>query len=122
MADYEFELPWPPTTNKYHLPIKMGKGVRCIKSPKVTEYQKIACALMNKLGLSGENIDRPVVISLYLHPPTNRKFDCSNFLKAYEDALVQCGFLVDDHWIEYGFIRKGEKTPPGKIRIFVDFK
>lgn len=77
---------------------------------------------MDSLGLSGEAIDQPVIISLIMHPRTLAKFDVSNYLKAYEDALVKCGFLVDDHWIEYGSIKKGEKVKGGNLVVSVTLR
>ena len=76
---------------------------------------------MDELNLSEELIERPVLISLVIHPRTNAKFDVSNYLKAYEDALVKCGFLEDDHWIEYVSIRKGEKISGGMLDVKVSF-
>ena len=72
------------------------------------------------LGLYGEGIESPVRISLVMHAKTNRLYDVSNFLKAYEDALVKCGFIVDDHLIEYGSIRKGEKIKEGRLDVKVE--
>lgn len=117
--NYNFSLPWPPTVNHFHMPVKMGKYVRNIKSPKVKEYQKKVKFILQEKGLSLLKINRPVTISLVMHPKTNAKYDCSNFLKSYEDALVQGGFLEDDHWIEYGEIRKGEKVKGGRLDIYV---
>lgn len=123
MADYEFTLPWPPTSNHFHQPIPFKRGnkwlARNITSKEVEAYQVEVRKIMEELMLSGEMIEKPVLINLTLHPKTNHKYDCSNFLKAYEDALVKCGFFEDDHWIEYGSIRKGEKVKGGKIEISV---
>lgn len=123
MSDYEFELPWPPTANHFHQPVPFKKGnrwlARNVTSKDVERYQKEVKKVMEGLNLAGEMIEQPVVISLMMHPKTNHKFDRSNFLKAYEDALVKCGFLEDDHWIDYGYIRKGEKVPGGKLVVKV---
>ena len=124
MYDYEFEIPWPPTANHFHQPVVMRKGKRVyarnVTSKEVEAYQKEVKRIMDELGLSGEMIAQPVTISLMMHPKTNHKFDRSNFLKAYEDALVKCGFMEDDHWIDYGYIRKGEKVKGGKLVVKVN--
>lgn len=121
---YKFELPWPPTSNHFHQPIAFRKNgkvlARNITSKEVDKYQAEVKKVMDELMLSGEMIEKPVLIHLKLHPKTNHKYDCSNFLKAYEDALVKCGFFEDDHWIEYGSIRKGEKVKGGKIVVIVE--
>lgn len=119
MSDYEFELPWPPTVNHFHQPVLIKGRMRNIKSKDVKRYQSEVAGVIKSLGLSKELIKQSVLISITMHPKTNHKYDCSNFLKAYEDALVQCGFLEDDHWIEYGSIRKGEKVKGGKLVVKV---
>lgn len=123
MSDYEFDLPWPPTCNHYHQPVAMRRGgkvyARNITSKEVIKYQDEVKVIMDSLNLSGEMISRRVRISLKMHPKTNHKYDCSNFLKAYEDALVKCGFIEDDHWIEYGAISKCEKTIGGRLVVAV---
>ena len=87
---YKFELPWPPTANHFHQPITFRKNgkvlARNITSKEVDKYQAEVKRVMDELMLSGEMIERPVLIHLKLHPKTNHKYDCSNFLKAYEDA------------------------------------
>ena len=119
IKEFSFSLPFPPTSNHYHMPVRMGKGARCIKSPKITKYQREAVSIIQGLGLADLNISEKVEISLVMHPPTLRRYDCSNFLKAYEDALVQANFLEDDHLIEYGAIKKGEKKKGGELIILV---
>jgi len=116
---YKFSLPWPPTVNHFHIPIRLGKHARCIKSPDVKKYQIEVARVMAELGLSGLMITEKVLISLVLHPKTNHKYDCSNFLKAYEDGLEKCGFIENDCQIEYSSIRKGEKVKGGRLDIIV---
>ena len=117
--DYSFSLPWPPTVNHFHMPVRMGKGARCIKSQDVKNYQKQVIIIMNQLGLAGLNITDNILVSVVMRPKTNHKFDCSNFLKAYEDALEKCGFIENDHQIEYESIRKGDKVPGGQLDIYI---
>lgn len=115
MSDYSFTLPWPPSINSLRACVRN----RLITSKKGRGYFLEVQSVMDELGLSGEMIERKVIISLEMRPPTLRKYDCSNFLKAYEDGLVKCGFLEDDHWIEYGRIKKGEKLKGGALIVNV---
>ena len=115
MYDYEFELPMPPSINTYRACVRN----RLITSKKGREYFEAVKCRMDELSLSGERIDRQISIHLTIHPRTKANFDVSNYLKAYEDALVKCGFLEDDHWIEYDGIRKGEKVKGGKLVVKV---
>jgi crossover junction endodeoxyribonuclease RusA len=114
---YEFDLPMPPSINGYRACVRN----RLITSKRGRDYFVAVQAAMDELNLSGEMIEKPVSIHLTIHPRTRAKFDVSNYLKAYEDALVKCGFLEDDHWIEYSGIKKGEVIKGGllKLRISV---
>lgn len=117
MYDFQFKLPWPPTVNHFHMPVKMGKYARCIKSPDVKKYQTRVIRHLDKLGLTNLKIKNQILIDLILHPKTAHKYDCSNFLKAYEDALEKGGFIVNDCQIEYGSIRKGPKLQGGMLDL-----
>ena len=114
---YEFELPMPPSINGYRACVRN----RLITSKRGRDYLIAVQTAMDELKLSNEMIEKPVMIHLTIHPRTRAKFDVSNYLKAYEDALVKCGFLEDDHWIEYSGIKKGEVIKGGllKLRISV---
>jgi crossover junction endodeoxyribonuclease RusA len=114
---YEFDLPMPPSINGYRACVRN----RLITSKRGRDYFVAVKLAMDELKLSGEMIEKPVTIHLTIHPRTRAKFDVSNYLKAYEDSLVKCGFLEDDHWIEYGSIKKGEVIKGGllKLRILV---
>lgn len=113
--NYEFELPYPPSINSLRACVRN----RLITSKRGRDYFKAVSAVMDGLMLSNELISTPMSIHLTIHPPTLRKYDCSNFLKAYEDALVKCGFIEDDHLIDYDGIRKGEKVKGGKLVVKV---
>ena len=54
MPDYEFNLPWPPTVNHYHQPVRHGRGVRIIKGAKARAYQADAVAAIVAAGLDAE--------------------------------------------------------------------
>lgn len=116
---YSFSLPWPPTVNHFHQPIRCGKGARNIKSEKVEIYQYEVISLLRKLGLHKEKIDKPVLFFVRMHPKTKAIYDKSNFLKAFEDALVMGGFLNDDHLISYTGIHGGAPVKGGRIDLEV---
>ena len=113
---YQIDLPWPPSLNTYR---------SCCKNRLVTvkrgrDYFEQVAWEVKKARLHDKQIDQPVLISLIMHPPSKRRFDCSNFLKAYEDALVKSGLLEDDHWIEYDEIRKGEVVKGGLLKVKIN--
>ncbi|CAH9012564.1 putative endodeoxyribonuclease, partial [Vibrio phage 236O40-1] len=116
---YSLELPWPPTVNHYHQPVVRGGKAICIKNSKVEIYQREVIVLLRKLGLHKEKIDKPVLFFVRMHPKTKGIYDKSNFLKAFEDALVMGGFLKDDHLISYSGIYGGEPVKGGLIELEV---
>ena len=116
--DYEFELPFPPSVNTLRASVRG----RLITSSAGRKYYKAVADRMEWQGLAGEGIATPVTISLVMHHKMNVRYDVSNYLKAYEDALVKCGFLVDDHLIEYASIKNGDKVAGGKLVVKVNVK
>lgn len=79
--------------------------------------------LVRSMGLHKAMIDEPVRLGVTFYPKTAARYDVSNFLKAFEDGLQMAGFLVDDHWIEYDFINKGEKdavNPRVEIQVLIN--
>lgn len=118
MGDYAFSLPFPPSVNS----LRACVHGRMITSKKGREYFKEVERVMIGLGLHGEGITGQVVVSLVMHAKTLRKYDVSNFLKAYEDSLVKCNFIEDDHLIEYGSIKKGEKIKEGRLDVSITLK
>ena len=120
MADYEFNLPWPPTVNHYHQPIRRGKGVRIIKGAKAREYTKLTGKVIDALGLSGEAISGHVSISITLHPPTLAAYDVDGRPKGILDALTEAGFWLDDSQVQRMMVEKGEKVKGGMVVVKVD--
>lgn len=113
---YDLELPWPPSLNNYR---------SCVRGRLMTvaagrTYFDLVAWIIKKKRLHTLEIAQPVLITLTMHPPSKRSFDCSNFLKAYEDALVKAGFLEDDHWIEYDGIKKGEPVKNGLLKVHLE--
>ena len=116
--DYELELPFPPSVNTLRASVRG----RLITSSAGRKYYKAVAERMAELGLTDERISSPVTIIIVMHHKMNARYDVSNYLKAYEDALVKCGFIVDDHLIEYASIKKGEKVAGGKLVVKVSVK
>lgn len=121
MSDYQFEMPWPPTVNHYHQPVRMGKGVRIIKGQEAKQYAKDCEKWLRDLGLENEKIpeDKKLSMKLILHPPTLRKYDVDNRTKGIMDALSNSNFYADDSQVERLTIEKGEKVKDGMVEVFV---
>ena len=121
MSDYQFEMPWPPTVNHYHQPVRMDKGVRIIKGQEAKQYAKDCERWLRDLGLENEKIpeDKKLSMKLILHPPTLRKYDVDNRTKGIMDALSNSNFYADDSQVERLTIEKGEKVKDGMVEVFV---
>ena len=113
--EYEFDLPFPPSVNTLRASVRG----RLITSSAGRKYYRAVAERMAEIGLAGEGVTSTVTISLVMHHKINVRYDVSNYLKAYEDALVKCGFIVDDHLIEYAGIKKGYKVAGGKLVVKV---
>ena len=116
MADYELELPWPPSVNGYW---RNFRG-RQIISKRGREYRVAAIARLTELGLSNENLSGRLKLSVDLHPPTLRRYDVDNFFKAFMDALSHANFWLDDEQVDILRAAKCAKVKGGKIKIKVE--
>ena len=119
MPDYEFTLPWPPTVNHYHQPVRQGRGVRIIKGAKARAYQAVAVAAIVSAGLDAKGIDGPVRITITLNPPTLARYDVDGRPKGILDALTDAGFWLDDSQVQSMTVEKGEKVKGGNALIKV---
>ena len=116
---YEFEMPWPPTVNHFHQPIRVGKGARIIKGEKARQYSEDMAAYLKGLGLADEQLSDRLSVRLTLHPPTLAKYDIDNRTKGVFDALSESGFWVDDEQVDILIINKAEKIKGGKVILRV---
>ena len=119
MPDYEFALPWPPTVNHYHQPVRQGRGVRIIKGAKARAYQADAVAAITAAGLDAEGIDGPVRITITLNPPTLARYDVDGRPKGILDAITASGFWLDDSQVHSMTVEKGEKVKGGSAVVKV---
>ena len=119
MPDFEFNLPYPPTVNHYHQPVRQGRGVRIIKGAKARAYQADAVAAITAAGLDAEGIDGPVRITITLNPPTLARYDVDGRPKGILDAITAAGFWLDDSQVQSMTVEKGEKVKGGNAVVKV---
>ena len=119
MPDYEFTLPYPPTVNHYHQPVRQGRGVRIIKGAKARAYQVDAAKALVDYGLACEAIAGPVKITITLNPPTLARYDVDGRPKGILDAITAAGFWLDDSQVQSMTVEKGEKVKGGNALIKV---
>ena len=119
MPDFEFNLPYPPTVNHYHQPVRHGRGVRIIKGAKARAYQAEAVAALVAAGLDGEAIAGPVKVTITLNPPTLASYDVDGRPKGVLDALTAAGFWLDDSQVQSMTVEKGVKVKGGNVVVKV---
>ena len=119
MPDFEFNLPWPPTVNHYHQPVRQGRGVRIIKGVKARAYQAEAAKALVYYGLACEAIAGPVRVTITLNPPTLARYDVDGRPKGILDAITAAGFWLDDSQVQSMTVEKGEKVKGGNALIKV---
>jgi crossover junction endodeoxyribonuclease RusA len=119
---YNFTMPYPPTLNHYHQPVRIGKSVRIIKGAKARQYAKDMELHLESLGLRNEMINESVKLSvtLTLNPPTLARYDVDNRAKGVLDALSNANFYADDSQIHRLTVIKGEKTKGGNVIVKVE--
>ena len=119
----ELRLPWPPTTNHFHQPVRMGKFIRLVTSKKAKDYKKEIIALVHEYFPNLETRTNRLAACVSFYPPTRRKCDLANFEKALFDGLGEAGVFEDDSQFDCILFLRGEVVKGGQvaIRIF-DFE
>ena len=109
-------LPFPPSVNSYWRHVMVGKHPRTLISEKGRIYRKNVideCLVANV----NNNLSGPLVCTLELYPPCNRRRDCDNHAKAVLDAMTHAKVYADDSQIIDLRIRMLPKQPPGKVVV-----
>jgi Holliday junction resolvase RusA-like endonuclease len=104
MAEYEFEIPVPPSVNRYW----MVANNRIIVTTEARNYkQKIFYQLANKL----EPLRGDVAINFTVYRPMKRG-DLDNYCKVMLDALNGICWLDDSQIVEIHAFRDDDKINP----------
>lgn len=112
---YDFKMPFPPSVNVWKTPFRN----RMILSKRGRDYRKQVHSELEKLGLTGENLQGDLSVSLVLNPPTLRRYDIDNFTKSLFDAFTLSNFWGDDEQVVKLTIHKGEKQAGGNVMVKV---
>lgn len=106
-------FPFPPSVNSYYACVRGRK----IMSKKGREYAKLVMAAAVEQGLAFASLNGRLSARLVLHPPTRRRLDISNFVKALEDGLTKAEVWEDDSQIDRWTIVRGEVRKGGEAHI-----
>lgn len=108
METLRISLPWPPSVNHYwrSVPIRRAgggtRGTRVILSREGRAYRQEVQREWRRrepVDWSGPLKGR-LEVKVMLLPPTRRKFDIDNRMKALLDALEHAGVYLDDGQID----------------------
>ena len=109
---YEIYLPFPPTVNNYY--VKTQRGV--FISQKGRKYRdEVLQAVLEQV--SGETIDKQMLVEVILFPPDKRRRDVDNYNKALLDALTTAELWEDDCLIDQLFNYRGEIRKGGQAYV-----
>lgn len=114
-------LPWPPSVNAYKMPVRMGKRIVLVLTPRARKYRlDVATAIAQQLGRRRPSTYRtPVQLDLELRAPDRRVRDISNHIKMCEDGLVAAGILRDDSLVDALVVRRGAVIKDGCVNVLI---
>ena len=115
MKDFTIAMPFPPSVNAMW---RSFHG-RTILSKRGREYRKFALAILENTNASEARITERVSVRITLQPPTERKYDIDNFIKALFDALTHAHFWEDDEQVYHMEVFKGRKITGGLVTLHI---
>jgi crossover junction endodeoxyribonuclease RusA len=118
MKTVEFALPWAPSINHYWKHRVIGKRAQVYISKEGNDFIKSVNEII------GGNPAIPffcgrLCVGLVLNPPTLRKYDIDNRIKATFDALTKANLWVDDEQIDSLIVIRGLKVEGGQVLVRV---
>ena len=100
-----FELPWPPSVNRYYRHV----GPRVLISCEGRRYRMMC---VSRLGGMFPKLEGKVKLTGEFYPPDARKRDLDNVLKCMIDSLVHAGLMRDDSQIKHIDVQMMSPIPP----------
>ena len=116
-------LPWPPSTNSIWRSMRAGPMAgRVLLSKEGRQYRKDVYGAVREQNPEVIVFHERLGIEIVLHPPTRRKMDIDNRVKACLDALTHAGIWYDDEQIDVLIVRREEIRKEGAaiVRIWAE--
>lgn len=110
----ELTLPYPPSINHYWRHV----GPRVLISRHGRQFRERVCEILARSGF--QPLVGPLVLSVDVYPPDNRRRDLDNLQKALLDALQHGGLYADDSQIVKLVLEKREPFINGKTIIRIE--
>lgn len=115
-------LPYPPSLNKMYTNRKSDgrrlltkKARNWIEEAYYILYSDFKCVKYSNRPLLG-----PIIFTLNIYPPDNRKRDISNLIKIVEDVFVKTKYVIDDRQTAIVNVRKCEIVKNGYVEASVN--
>lgn len=106
-----YRLPWPPSVNNYW---RANGHARYISARGKAFRDEVVATVRPLEPLTGR-----LKVSIEAYPPTARRCDLDNLLKATLDALEHAGVYYDDGQIDTLQIVRRPKCPPGCLDVCI---
>lgn len=110
---YEFELPWPVSTNRYW----RHTGKFTLLSREARRYRMMAVSrLAGMKPLEGD-----LSLTAHFYPPDRRRRDLDNVGgKCLIDSMMHAGLMRDDHQIKRIHLEMLEPMDGGKVFVVLE--
>ena len=107
-----YQLPWPPSLNRYY---RTFKG-RVLISKIGRDYRK---SVITSVGSSGMNLDGRLLVKICAYMPDNRRRDLDNLTKCLLDSMTYAKIWLDDSQIDNLQIIRKPVERGGRIVVSV---
>lgn len=110
-----FELPWPPSVNRYYRHV----GFKTLLSREGRIFRKEVCALLGGGSFRKPPMEGRIALCMDAFPPDRRVRDLDNLQKGVLDSIQQAGVYRDDSQIDLLLTRRRTVVPGGRLIIDV---
>lgn len=110
MEEVSFDLPWPPSVNRYYRHV----GPRVLISREGRKYRMM---VVSRLGGLYKKLSGAVAFIAECYPPDRRRRDLDNLLKCLQDSVTAAGVLDDDSQIKRLEMEMFEPLPEGLVHV-----
>jgi len=114
-----FDLPWPPSVNRYWRHISRGAlAGRVLISKHGREYRRTIVTEIAHLRLPP--LTGRLAVHVDAYPPDKRIRDLDNIVKALFDVLTHAGVINDDGNIDHFSVTRRNTTAGGLVRVQIN--
>lgn len=116
-----FELPWPPSVNRYWRTVvyetARGPVRRTLVSREGRIYRRGCAWRLASVGLARMRLDGALELVIDAWPPDRRRRDADNIAKAILDAVEHAGLIRDDVQVRRLVIEMHDPCRPGHVEV-----